>query len=95
MNIPLDNIVSASDIQRNYRKVFNRAKRTREPVVIFRGGEPEVAIIDLKTLSELQNKAKEAEITEALEAIRVAEEEDKKGKLKVLHPGQLSKIAGS
>lgn len=77
-------MVSASDIQKNYRKIFNRVIKTRKPVVVMRGNKPEVAVVDMKTLSELQKKIKEIELADALEAIRIGEKELKEGKLKLL-----------
>lgn len=93
MDIMIGNIVSVSDVQKNYRKIFDRAKKTRKPVVVMRGNKPEVAVIDVKTLDELQSKIEEAELAEALEAIRIGEEEKKTGKLKILKPGELARLA--
>lgn len=56
MNIPLNNIVSASDIQKNYRKIFDRAKRTHSPVLVLRNNKPEVAIIGFKDFVEMCKK---------------------------------------
>lgn len=81
MNIPLGNIVSASDIQKNYRKVFDRAKRTKKPVIVLRGNEPDVAVIDAKTLEEKEKRLEELEIEDTLRAVKEGEEEFRKGKL--------------
>ena len=56
MNISLSNIVSVSDIQRNYRKVFDRAKKTKEPILVLRNNKPWVVIIDFKTFAQMQEK---------------------------------------
>lgn len=93
MDISLSNIVSTSDIQKNYRKIFNRVIKTRKPVVVMRGNQPEVAVVDMKTLDELQKKIKEIELAQALEAIGIAQEEARSGKLKILKPGDLTKLA--
>lgn len=93
MDISLSNIVSASDIQKNYRKIFNRVKKTKKAVVVMRGNKPEVAVMDMKTLNELQKKIEEIEWAQALEAIGIAEEEAGSGKLKILKPGELTKLA--
>lgn len=93
MDIMIGNIVSVSDVQKNYRKIFDRAKKTRKPVVVMRGNRPEVAVVDVKTLDGLQRRIKEAELAEALEAIRIGEEEKKMGKLKILRLGELAKLA--
>lgn len=93
MDISLSNIVSASDIQKNYRKIFNRVKKTKKAVVVMRGNKPEVAVMDMKTLNELQKKIEEIELAQALEAIRITEEEAGSGKLKIVKPGELTKLA--
>jgi len=56
MNTPLSNIVSVSDIQRNYRKIFDRAKRTKKPILVLRNNKPWVVIIDFKTFAQMQAK---------------------------------------
>ena len=45
---------TAREIQRNYRKIFDEVKKTKEPVVVMRNNKPEVAIIDAKQLEEMQ-----------------------------------------
>lgn len=93
MNIPLGNIVSASDIQKNYRRIFDRAKKTKEPVIVLRGSEPEVAVVDVGSLNYLQKKTKEAEMADALRAIKIGRKEKKEGRLKALPVGGLVKLA--
>ncbi|MDP3988499.1 MAG: type II toxin-antitoxin system prevent-host-death family antitoxin [Candidatus Levybacteria bacterium] len=80
MNISLHNIVSASDIQKNYRKIFNKVKRTKNPVVVMRGSEPEVVIIDINTLEDIEQRLEELEIEVTLKAIEEGEKEFKEGK---------------
>lgn len=56
----LDTItVTARDILRNYRQVFNKVKKTKQPAVVVSKKEPQVAIIsldDLERLKALKNK---------------------------------------
>lgn len=56
----LDTItVTARDILRNYREVFNKVKKTKQPVVVISKKEPQVAIVsldDLEILKILKNK---------------------------------------
>ncbi|MBI3103617.1 type II toxin-antitoxin system Phd/YefM family antitoxin [Candidatus Daviesbacteria bacterium] len=52
-------IITARDILRNYRRVFDQVKKTKRPVVIVSQKEPQVAIIpldDLERLKALKNK---------------------------------------
>ena len=45
---------TAREIQRNYRKIFDEVKRTKEPVVVMKNNQPDVVIMDAKKLSEMQ-----------------------------------------
>jgi prevent-host-death family protein len=92
MNISLSNVVSASDIQKNYRKIFDRVKRTKEPVVVMRGKKPEVAVVSIKELEEMEKLRYETEVADALKAIEIGEKELKEGKLKLLR-GSLVDLA--
>lgn len=65
---------TAKDLQKNYRKVFDLAKKTGEPVVVMRNNRPDVAIVDVKKLEEMEA------ILEVLES----REEARKGKVKLL-----------
>ncbi len=93
MDIPISNIVSASEIQKNYRKIFNRVMRTKKPIVVMRGNKPEVAVVDVRMLDAMEKKVEKIELDEALEAVRIGEEELKNGKLKLLKPRELAEIA--
>lgn len=61
-------------LQRNYRKVFDLVKKTKEPVVVMRNNKPDVAIVDAKRLEEM----------EAILAVLESREDVKKGKAKLL-----------
>lgn len=65
---------TAREIQRNYKKVFSTVKRTKEPVFVMKNNRPEVAIIDVKKLEEM----------EAILAVLESREEIRQGKGKVL-----------
>ena len=42
------------EIQRNYKKVFEEVKKTKEPVIVMRNNKPNVAIVDVEKLEELE-----------------------------------------
>lgn len=65
---------TAKDIQRNYRKIFDLAKKTGEPVIVMRNNKPDVAIVDVKKLEEM----------EAILAVLESREESRKGENKLL-----------
>lgn len=82
MNIPLSNIVSVSELQKDYRKVINKAKRTNKPVLVMRGNDPEVAVMDIKVLEDMEKKLEELEIEETLRAVEAGEKEYSESKTK-------------
>ncbi len=45
---------TARELQRNYRRIFDLVKKTKEPVVVMRNNKPEVVIMDAKKLEEMQ-----------------------------------------
>lgn len=51
--------VTARDILRNYKEVFDKVKKTKQPAVVVSRKEPQVAIVsldDLEKLKVLKNK---------------------------------------
>ncbi len=80
MNIPLSNIVSVSDLQRDYRKIINKAKRTKMPVIVMRGNEAEVVVMDAKTHEDSNQRLAELEIAETLRIVEEGRKEYKEGK---------------
>lgn len=68
------------ELQRNYRKVFEKVKKTKEPILVMRNNKPDVAVIDVKTLEELNKKIEELELQEALRSIEQGEREYKEGR---------------
>lgn len=65
---------TAREIQRNYKKVFSTVKRTKEPVFVMKNNKPEVAIVDVKKLEEMEA------VLEVLQSYKEAKE----GKTKTL-----------
>ena len=75
---------SVSDIQKRYRELFDKVKKTGEPLVILKKNKPEVAIVDILLFEEMSRKVRELEEKKALEAVAVYEKEKRAGKLKKL-----------
>lgn len=65
---------TAREVQRNYRRIFDLVRRTKEPVVVMRNNLPDVVIIDVEKLAEM----------EAIITVLQSREEAKKGKTKEL-----------
>lgn len=80
MNTLMPKTVSVSDIQKNYRKVFDSAKKTKEPIVVLSNNKPDVVIIDYDSLENLRRIEYEAEIADTLRAVEEGERELKEGK---------------
>jgi PHD/YefM family antitoxin component YafN of YafNO toxin-antitoxin module len=66
------NTISARQIQREYKKVFEDANKSKEPIVVMSNNKPQGAIIGLDLLEKLQLDA----------VLREALEEYKAGKTK-------------
>lgn len=70
----LPRTTTAREIQRNYRKIFDLVKKTKEPIVVMKNNRPDVAIVDVKKLEEM----------EAIITVLQSREEARAGKAKVL-----------
>lgn len=70
----LPKTTTAREIQRNYRKIFDMVKKTKEPIVVMKNNKPEVVIVDAKKLSEM----------EAIMAVLESKAEADAGKMKLL-----------
>ena len=65
---------NSRQIQRNYRKLFDQVKKTKKPLIVMRKNKPDVAIVDIGKLEEL----------EAINTVLASFKEAKKGKAKEL-----------
>ena len=68
------------EIQRNYKKVFEQVKRTKEPVIVMKNNKPDVAVVDVRTLDELNKRVEELELEDAIRSVKQGEKEYKEGK---------------
>ena len=68
------------EIQRNYKRVFEEVKKTKEPVVILKNNRPDVAIIDVYTLENLNKRLEEFELEDALRSAKLGMKEYRQGK---------------
>lgn len=79
--ITAQNTTTIKEIQENYSLIANQVKKTGKPLVILRNNKPDVAIISVKKLEEL----------EAIGLLLQSRKEAGKGKAKVLK-GTLSEL---
>ncbi len=80
----LPDTASVQDMQRNYRKLLDRVKQTRNPMFILRNNMPEAVIVDVKSWNETAERLAKLDEADALEALEIYKKEKKAGKLKVL-----------
>lgn len=52
----------ARELQRNYKKVFAKAKASKKPVIIMSNNKPQAAVISMDYLEELESAKETAEI---------------------------------
>lgn len=52
----LTNTISAREMQRNYKKIFDRVKRTKEPVIVISNNKPQAAIVSLDVIADYQRE---------------------------------------
>lgn len=74
-------ITTAKELQKNYRKIFDGVKKTKEPVLVMRNNKPDVAIIDAKKLEEMEVVIS---ILQSREEARAGKAKPLKGSLKDL-----------
>lgn len=48
---------NAREIQRNYRALFEKVKKKKEPLFVLKGSEPEVVILSLEMYEKLLNSS--------------------------------------
>lgn len=81
-NFTIPQIVSVSDLQRNYAALIEKAKRSDQPLLVLKKNKVEVILLNSTLFEEMAQKAKLYEEKQALEAITVYETEKKRGKLR-------------
>jgi len=56
MNYQMPQTTTATDLQRNYKRVMSRLKKTKEPIVILSNNVPSGVIIDYKIFLEREKR---------------------------------------
>ncbi|OGG02032.1 hypothetical protein A2W14_06350 [Candidatus Gottesmanbacteria bacterium RBG_16_37_8] len=62
--------ISARDIQRGYKKVFEKVRKTKRPVVVMSNNKPQAAIISLDMLDEYKQIKEDQKFFEVIEKIQ-------------------------
>jgi len=82
------NIASVADLQRGYRALVDKVKKTGEPLVIVNNGEPDVVLLDVRGYNDQIERMREIEAEYLLRVGEEAMREYKAGKTKWLKKGQ-------
>ncbi len=64
--------ISAREIQRGYKKVFDAVKRTKKPVVVMANNNPQAAIISMEMLEKYTELEKEQVFWNTVDEIRAS-----------------------
>lgn len=62
--------ISARDIQRGYKKVFDSVKKTKRPVVVMANNTPQAAIISLEMLEDYNKLRSDQELFAIIDEIQ-------------------------
>lgn len=79
--LTVSQLVSISELQRNYASLVERIKRRAKPLFLLRRNEPEAVLISVPGYEELAEKSRLYEEKLALEAIEEFEKDKKAGNL--------------
>ncbi len=74
------NNITATDIQRNYRAVFNQVKKLGS-IVVMTNNQPDVMIISMDEADKFYQKVEEKELEQAAQAIKAYKQATKQHKL--------------
>lgn len=77
-------LVSVSDLQRNYAHLLARLNLSQKPLLVLKKNKPEAVIVLPEIFSLLVEKLRQYEEEKALEAIGIYEKEKKEKKLRKL-----------
>lgn len=80
----LDQIVSVEEMVRNYRAVFDRVKKNKKPMVVLRRNAPDIALVDVGWLRNIEEKIRKIEEEKAMGIVKEGREEYRQGKTRRL-----------
>ena len=81
-------MATVADLQRGYRALVDKIKKTGEPLVVVNNGEPDVVLMDAETYNAKALRLQELEEEYLLKVGEEAMREYKAGKIKWLKKGQ-------
>jgi prevent-host-death family protein len=63
-------VISMREIQRNYKKIFDRVRSARKPVFLGSRGKAQVVLLDVESFEKLQGDKKHKNALKSWEALR-------------------------
>jgi len=88
VNVNYQFIVTVADLQRRYRSLVDKIKKTGEPMVVINNGDPDVVVMDVATYNSYTQKLKELQEENLLRIASEGLKEYKAGKTIILKKGQ-------
>lgn len=86
MTVPF--IVTVADLQRRYRSLVDKIKKTGEPMVVISNGDPDVVVMDVATYNSYTQRLKKLQEEYLLRVASEGLKEYKAGETVSLKKGQ-------
>jgi prevent-host-death family protein len=80
-NSMITNMISVTELQRNYTKHLAKANKTGEPLLIVKNNRPEAVLMSHDAYEIMAKKARLKDDQEVFKMIRAYEKAEKEGKL--------------
>lgn len=64
------NTVSARELQRDYKSVFAKAKKTKQPIMVISNNEPQIIMLSLETFKHYADSLSRQELWETIASIQ-------------------------
>ena len=81
-------IATVADLQRKYRSLVDKIKKTGEPLVVVNNGQPDVVVMDTEVYNTKIARLNELEEEYLMKVIKEGMEEHRQGKTIKLKKGQ-------
>ncbi|MFH1244298.1 MAG: type II toxin-antitoxin system Phd/YefM family antitoxin [bacterium] len=68
--LPILNTVSARELQRDYKSIFIKAKKTKEPIMVIGNNEPQIIMLSPDTFKRYSDSLSRQELWETIASIQ-------------------------
>jgi len=86
--ISIPYIATVAELQRKYKTLVNKIRRTGEPLLVVNRGKPDVVVIDAASYEEKMTKLRKLEEEYLLKVMQEGLEEYRKGKTTKIKKGE-------